>query len=136
MVERDLSNDVPDARIGAPAGLGRRFGALLVDWLLCLLIAGLYANPRRVAWPPVVLLIGEYGLFIGLVAQTPGMWLARIRCVSVGDGRPIGIPRALLRGLLLALVVPPLIMDRDLRGLHDRAAGSIVVSVPRRSGGG
>jgi len=28
--------------------------------------------------------------------------------------------------VLLVLVVPPLIMDADGRGLHDRAAGSIV----------
>src|SRR5262249_4113829 len=114
-------------------GLGRRFGALLVDWLLCLLIAGLYANPRRVAWPPVVLLIAEYGFFIGLFAQTPGMWLTRLRCVSGQNGRPIGIPRALLRGSLLALVIPALTMDRAHRGLHDLAAGSIVVSIPRPS---
>ena len=29
-----------------PAPLIRRFGALMVDWLLCLLASGLFANPR------------------------------------------------------------------------------------------
>ena len=47
--------------------------------------------------------------------------------VSVVSGQGRGIPRALLRGFLLALVIPALIMDRERRGLHDRAAGSIVV---------
>ena len=47
--------------------------------------------------------------------------MTRIRCVSWADGGRIGMPRALLRGVLLALVVPALIMDGDRRGLHDRA---------------
>jgi uncharacterized RDD family membrane protein YckC len=110
-----------------PASLGRRFGALLVDWILCLLVSNFVADPRQVAWPPVVILILEYGFFLGLFGQTPGMWLARIRCVSVAHGGPVGILRALARGALLALVVPALIMDERRRGLHDRVAGSIVV---------
>jgi uncharacterized RDD family membrane protein YckC len=120
----------PEADQPAPArpSLSRRFLALLVDWLLCLLIAGLFADPRRVAWPPVAVLILEYAFFVGLFRQTPGMWLLRIRCVSVADGAPIGVLRGALRGLLLALVLPALIMDRDGRGLHDRAAGSIVLA--------
>jgi uncharacterized RDD family membrane protein YckC len=131
MVERDLSEHIPDAQNGQPAPLGRRFGALVVDWILCLLVASLYADPRVVAWPPVLVLVLEYGFFLGLFGQTPGMYVTRVRCVGYADGRPIGIPRALLRGALLAVVIPALIMDSDRRGLHDRAAGSIMVSAPR-----
>ena len=108
------------------ASLARRFGALVVDWLLCVLLAGAFAKPTQAPWLAPSILVLEYGLFLGFFGQTPGMWLTRIRCVSVADGGPIGAPRALLRGLLLALVVPPLIMDRQQRGLHDRAAGSAV----------
>jgi uncharacterized RDD family membrane protein YckC len=43
------------------------------------------------------------------------------------DGRPVGFGWALLRTLLLLAVVPPLVTDRDLRGLHDRAANTIVL---------
>jgi uncharacterized RDD family membrane protein YckC len=131
MVERDLSEHIPDAQNGQPAPLGRRFGALVVDWILCLLVASLYADPRVLAWPPVLVLVLEYGFFVGLFGQTPGMYVTRVRCVGYADGRPIGIARALLRGALLALVIPALIMDSDRRGLHDRAAGSIIVSAPR-----
>ena len=53
--------------------------------------------------------------------------LARIRCVSIADGGAIGIPRGLIRAVLLALVIPAVISDGDGRGVHDRAAGSIVV---------
>jgi uncharacterized RDD family membrane protein YckC len=80
---------------------------------------------------PVLVLVLEYGVFLGLFGQTPGMRLTRIRCVSVTDGGVIGVPRALLRGLLLALFVPALIMDSYGRGLHDKAAGSVMLAVPR-----
>jgi uncharacterized RDD family membrane protein YckC len=110
---------------GQIATLQRRFGALLVDWLLCLLIAGFLGRfPNN--WAPLVLVV-EYAFFIGLFGQTPGMRLTRIACLSVADSRPVGIPRAFLRGLLLALFVPALIMDGQRRGLHDRAAGTIVI---------
>ncbi|MEV4759474.1 RDD family protein [Micromonospora sp. NPDC049559] len=107
--------------------MARRFGALVVDWVLCLLVANFFGDPVRDGWPPVLVLILEYGLFIGLFAQTPGMWITRLRCVSYADGGRIGVARALLRGLLLALLVPPLVMDGQRRGLHDRAVGSIVI---------
>jgi uncharacterized RDD family membrane protein YckC len=110
-----------------PASLGRRFGALLIDWIACVLISGLFARPLTQGWAPVLVLIFEYGLFIGVFGATPGMYLLRLRCVRVSDGGPIGIPKALLRGLLLALVVPALIMDNG-RGLHDKAAGSVVLN--------
>lgn len=118
----------PQAYAAVPATLGRRFVALLVDWMVCLVIGGIFADPLRDGWPPVLVLVLLYGFFLGLFDQTPGMWVARIRCVGVADGQPVGIPRALLRGLLLALVVPALIMDSHRRGLHDRAAGTIVVA--------
>nr|BFE75483.1 hypothetical protein GCM10020092_087840 [Actinoplanes digitatis] len=92
-------------RLG-PAHFGRRFAALLIDWALCLVIASFYADPRVVAWPPVVVLILFNALFIGPFGQTPGMSLARIRCVSAADGGGIGVLKGLLRGVLLALLVP------------------------------
>ncbi|WP_369930887.1 RDD family protein [Plantactinospora sp. BC1] len=110
--------------------LSRRFGALSIDWILCLLATNLYADPIADSWAPVLTLIVVYGFFIGLFAQTPGMWVCRIRCVGYADGGRIGILRALLRGTLLGLVVPAVIMDDRRRGLHDRAAGSIVLPVP------
>ncbi len=115
-----------------PAGLGRRLAALMIDWLLSLLASTLIADPRVVAWPPVAVLVAVNTVFIGFFGQTPGMAVTRLRCVSVTDGGAIGVLRALLRSVLLALVVPALIMNSLRRGLHDRAAGSIVVTAPPR----
>ena len=40
---------------------------------------------------------------------------------------PLGLLTALLRTALLVLLVPALVYDRDKRGLHDRAAKTVVV---------
>ena len=111
-----------------PAPFGRRFGALVIDWALCLLVAAFYADPRVVAWPPVLVLIVLDTVCIGLFGKTPGMALAGIRCISIADGGAIGLARALLRAILLALLVPAIVLDSNRRGLHDHAAGSVVIT--------
>ncbi len=105
--------------------------ALIVDWVLCLMLAGLVARPPATGYWAYPFLIFEYGLFVGLYTQTPGMRLAKIRCVSTADLGPIGPLRAVARAALLCLVVPALIMDSYGRGLHDRAVGSIMLNMPR-----
>ncbi|HVT70245.1 MAG TPA: RDD family protein, partial [Trebonia sp.] len=46
--------------------------------------------------------------------------------IRTGGGAP-GFGWAALRTLLLLVVIPACLTDRDLRGLHDRAADTIVV---------
>lgn len=119
------TQDLPRTEV---ASFGRRFVALLLDWALCTLVASLFvADLRANPWPQLGVFVLVHAFFVGLFGQTMGMALARIRCVSIADGGAIGIPRALIRALLLALVIPAVISDGDGRGLHDRAAGSIVV---------
>ena len=111
------------------ASFGRRFGALMVDWVLCTVIAGLLVDDLRAnPWPQLGLFVLAHAFFVGLFGQTPGMALARIRCVSIADGGAVGIPRALLRAVLLGVLIPAMITDGDGRGLHDRAAGSVMVT--------
>ena len=110
------------------ASFGRRLGALMIDWALCTVVASLLVEDLRAnPWPQLAIFVAVHALFVGLFGQTPGMALARIRCVSIADGGAVGLPRASLRALLLALVVPAMISDGTGRGLHDRAARSIVV---------
>ena len=110
------------------AGFGRRFGALLIDWALCTVVAALLvADLRTNPWPQLGLFVLVNAFFVGLFGQTPGMALFRIRCVSVADGGAIGLPRSILRAVLLALVIPAVVSDGDGRGLHDRAAGSVMI---------
>lgn len=62
-----------------------------------------------------------------LTGQSMGMRLVGIRVLRFDHDGPPGLLTALLRTALLVLVVPPLIFDRDQRGLHDRAARTVVV---------
>ena len=56
-----------------------------------------------------------------------GKRLLGLRVVRL-DGRPVGL-WALPRTILLMLVVPAMMMDRDLRGLQDKAAGTVVIQI-------
>jgi uncharacterized RDD family membrane protein YckC len=127
----ERANDTPGAfHPNDPnlANFGRRFGALVIDWALCLAVSAFYADPRVAGWPPVLVLIVLNTVLIGLFGQTPGMALTGIRCVSIVDGGAIGLGRGFVRAILLALLIPAAIMDASRRGWHDRAAGSIVVN--------
>lgn len=127
---------LPEFGAGSVAGWSRRFGALLIDWLACsvIAIAFLYhphaghaadvlTQPRL--WTPAVFGVEDF-LLTALTGFTIGKRLLGLRVARL-DGQPVGFARAFVRTLLLMLVVPALMMDRDLRGLQDKAAGTIVV---------
>src|SRR5690606_23021757 len=67
-------------------------------------------------------------LLVGTIGMTLGMRLLRIRVAALDGGRPRFLA-VLVRTLLLCLAVPALIWDRDRRGLHDRASGTVVVNL-------
>lgn len=126
---------LPEFGGGSVAGWSRRFVALLIDWVACSLIAialfyhphvghpaDVFSQPR--VWTLLVFGV-EDALLTALTGFTIGKRLLGLRVVRL-DGRPVGL-RALPRTILLMLVVPALIMDRDLRGLQDKAAGTVVV---------
>lgn len=103
--------------------MGRRVLALFVDWLLCTVIA-LYAFHSQM-WTLAVFGAESY-LLTALTGFTLGKRILGIRVARL-DGKPVGFVWSLLRTILLLAVVPPLVTDQDLRGLHDRAANTIVI---------
>jgi len=114
------------------AGMGRRLAALMVDWLLAYGLAalamtvgivtqGLLATAVLVIW--FVLGVAAVRLF----GFTPGQFALGLLVVPVDGPLHVGIGRAVVRGLLIALVVPALFIDGDGRGLQDRATGTAVV---------
>lgn len=127
---------LPADGAGSVAGWSRRFGALLIDWLLCSVIAlaffyhpssghaaDVLSEPRL--WTPVVF-AAEDILLTAFIGTTIGKRLLGLRVIRI-DGQPVGLVRAAIRTILLMLVVPAMMMDRDLRGLQDKAAGTVVV---------
>ncbi len=120
----------PGQRFGLPergpmsvAPMGRRMVALLVDWLLSMLIA--YWLTGSQFWTIAVFAVEAY-LLTAMTGCTVGKRLLGIRVMRTGGG-PVGFRWSLVRTAILLTVVPPLLSDRDLRGLHDRASDSIVV---------
>lgn len=124
---------LPREGAGSVAGYGRRLGALVLDWLIALAIAAVLAGALHVgAQTRSLLTLLVFGvmawLLTGSIGTTVGKRLCGLRVVRVGGG-PVGPLWAFVRALLLVLVVPALIWDRDHRGLHDRAANAVVVRI-------
>lgn len=125
------AGDYRGRRLGLPAeGPGRiatfgpRLGAFALDSVLCALIA--WGLTRNTAWTTPI-----FGLEVLLLTATAGasagQRLVGLQVIRL-DRRPVGVWRAFLRTALLLLLVPALIWDRDGRGLHDKAAGTVLVA--------
>jgi len=123
--------------MGSIASVGRRFGALAIDWAAAMLIRQLIFPGTEYPSPESNLqILGIFAvmtvLLVWLGGSTLGHRLCGLKVVQLrGDGRVRLLP-ALVRTALLCLVVPPAIWDRDLRGLHDKAAFTAVVRAPKR----
>jgi uncharacterized RDD family membrane protein YckC len=142
-VAGDTTPDYPGKQFGLPqegpgsaAPMGRRLLALIIDWLLCELIVSAVTRHSMTGvsdhaylatqnWTLLVCALEIY-LLTAISGLTVGKRLLGIRVIRTNGGRP-GFGWAALRTVLLFFVVPPLIADRDLRGLHDRAADTLVV---------
>jgi uncharacterized RDD family membrane protein YckC len=123
---------------GAVAPMGRRLIALIVDWILCYVIAsGIVrhsvfavtdAHYQQAQWAALLLFVVEVYLLTAISGLTVGKRLLGLRVIRT-NGRAPGFKWAALRTLLLLFVIPACITDRDLRGMHDRAADTIVVRI-------
>ena len=134
----DADTDYPGRRLGMPqqgpgslARFGRRLVAVFVDWTMCQLVA--YAafgvtlgQGSGGSWAPLVIFAVENVVLLLTLGSTFGQRLLGIQLVSLGGGRA-GVGQVLLRTVLLCLAVPALIWDRDQRGLHDKAAKTVLV---------
>ncbi len=129
----------PGVRLGLPADgpgsvarFGRRALAIVVDYLLCELIASLFGFRLGRAGPtaflPLLVFFVENVLLVGTVGSTVGHRLLGLRVQRLSGELP-GPLLALVRSLLLCLVVPALIWDRDQRGVHDRVNGTVLLRV-------
>jgi uncharacterized RDD family membrane protein YckC len=113
---------------------GRRILALFVDWVACLaVVEGLVAadvlagNPNGLG--TLALFVVESALFTAAAGGSFGKLATRLRVVRRDDAsQPVSLLRALVRSVLVALLVPPL-LTFDGRGLHDVAAGTRTVTI-------
>lgn len=112
------------------APLGRRIGALLIDWVLCSLVAAAFFGYRwgghSGSFTPLLVFVVENVLLVSLLGTTVGHRLLGLH-VQRMDGSVPGLAGGTIRSLLLALVIPAVIWDSDGRGFHDKAAATVIV---------
>lgn len=118
------------------ASWGRRILALIVDWSLCTLLViivfGLedYTEPGSTAALLVLpVYVVETTLLTWLGGGSVGKLLTGL-CVVPADGplHRLNPLKVLLRQVMVALVIPPLVFRPDGRGLHDIMAGTATVT--------
>jgi uncharacterized RDD family membrane protein YckC len=126
---------MPREGAGSVGRFGRRLVGVLVDWTLCQLIAAaLFHVPLPFAGvasgADTLVLLAVFAvenlLLVGTLGSTIGHRLVGLRVVALrgGAARPVQV---LVRTVLLCLFLPAMFWDRDGRGLHDKAAGTVIV---------
>ena len=120
---------LPEEGPGSIAGSGRRLAAVFIDWMLCTLISYALIVGRHLThvgmWPLLLFFLLSV-LTLGATGSTPGKRLMGLRVVSLRGGRAT-LGQVALRSFLLCIAVPALVWDRDGRGLHDKAVGTVEV---------
>jgi uncharacterized RDD family membrane protein YckC len=142
--DRVAGRDYPGRRRGLPAsgpgavaGWGRRLGALLIDWVLSTLAAAAIFGQAVIVPPetgrsgievfaPILMLGIEVWILTALLGGSAGQLIVGVS-VRRTSGAPLDLFRALLRTVLLLLVIPAVIYNREQQGLHDLAVDSIAV---------
>jgi uncharacterized RDD family membrane protein YckC len=126
---------MPRGGAGSVGRFGRRLVGVLIDWTACQVIAAaLFGVPlpfRGVASgsQPLVLLgvlAVENLLLVSTLGYTLGHRIVGLRVRST-DGQPARPFQVWVRTLLLCLFLPAMFWDSDGRGLHDKAAGTVIV---------
>lgn len=132
-------DDYPGKRLGLPergpgsiARFGRRIGALLIDWYIAYGLAALAKSLGLLPLNALSTAVLAVWFVLGVVSVrlfgfTPGQLVLGLRVASIDRRIHVGVGRAAVRGLLIALVIPALFTDRDFRGYQDRFTNTAVV---------
>ncbi|MQA85245.1 MAG: RDD family protein [Streptosporangiales bacterium] len=113
---------LPESGPGSVGGIRAALLAFAVDALRCDAVALLLGGLR---WNIVVFFV-EVFVLTALTGHSAGQRICGVKILRL-DGESVGFVWALVRTVLLCLLVPALIWDRDWRGLHDRAANTVAV---------
>lgn len=119
--------------------------ALVVDWFACMAVAMFILGADTYFGEPgdpvpgiltLVLYVVESSVLTVLMGGSFGKLATRLRVVRVdASGRLVSPLLILLRQVMVALVIPPLVFRPDGRGLHDVVAGTATVPLSVARGG-
>lgn len=138
--QQGISLGYPGQRLGMPehgrgsvATFSRRIGALTIDWLTAMLIVrGFFNGPASGTTEESMSTLIVFAAQVFLLTSTLGASFGQ-QILGIGirriNGQKLGIVPTFVRTILLTLVIPAVIWDRDGRGLHDKIAKSVVVKI-------
>lgn len=121
---------LPRSGPGSMATVGRRLGALTIDWAISYGLAYLLVGSRLLVngqFAALSILAVSYLIGLALNGATFGMAILGLRVVADAGGKA-GLYAIGMRTVLLFLVVPAVIWDQDGRGLHDRIAHTVLLA--------
>ncbi len=127
---------LPEDGPGSIAPGGPRIGAFVVDAVASALVAAAFVAVFARGHDTASRLPGSWSLIpfavdyvVGLLVagRTLGMYLFGLRVIRVDRPAAVNPVQAMLRTVLLILLIPAIIWDRDARGLHDRFTSTAVV---------
>jgi uncharacterized RDD family membrane protein YckC len=129
-VAANTPDSYPGERLGLPregpgsiGRIGRRVGALFIDYGAAYLLSGFFAYDALA----ILAIFGAIQLvFIPTLQGSPGHRIFGLRLRRLAGGW-VGLWRPIVRTLLLIVVIPAVIWDPDQRGLHDKAADTVLV---------
>ena len=104
-------------------------GSSLLDSLLAGVVALIFTYPA----PPQNWSLLTWAILmvvpVAVIGATPAMALLGMRVVRLDrpESAGVGLLWTLVRTASVFFIVPALIMDRDSRGIHDRASRTVVI---------
>ena len=127
----DNTEDWPGRSYGLPASgprsmarLGRRVIAIAIDWGIAYGIGAAFFDSDNLAIIVAFAILQVLPMIV--FSGSIGHLILGLRVVPL-QPRWIGLWRPVVRTLLLCLVIPAFIWDKEQRGLHDVLAGTILV---------
>ncbi|MGB3772817.1 MAG: RDD family protein [Rhodococcus sp. (in: high G+C Gram-positive bacteria)] len=122
---------LPKTGPGSLAPTPRRVAALAIDWLMSMGVSALFFGGSVASGNLSTLTLAVWFL-LGLVTVsafsfTPGQLAMGLQVMRIDAPARVGVVRALVRQVFIAVVIPAVITDIDSRGMHDRATGTALV---------
>ena len=111
----------------------RRIVALAIDWAASILVAQVIPGvseygSRSNSLVTLAVFTSEVVILTWLMGASFGQKLVGLRIIAM-DGKNVKLIQAIVRTFFIVLVFPPLLTDKDNRGLHDKIARTKIIKL-------